>query len=118
MAEGVLIHGLYLEGCAWKKGEKQFEEKSDKSQFDAFPIIHVTAVSTNPATEKKPAAKQDTNAGKYSCPVYKYPKRNDRYLIFRPFIKADGQTAKQLSQNVTAVMNWKLKGVTLLCCKE
>jgi hypothetical protein len=25
----------------------------------------------------------------YSTPVYKYPKRNDRYLIFRALLKAD-----------------------------
>jgi len=82
----------------------------------------VSAESTNPATEKNPKAKQDGMSKEkthYFCPVYKYPKRNDRYLIFRAYIKADAPAGQlKLSQGVNPVMNWKLKGVALLCCKE
>ena len=72
--------------------------------------------------DKAAAKKADTGKRElthYYTPVYKYPKRNDRYLIFRAYLKADAQTGQiKLSQGVTAVMNWKLKGVALLCCKE
>ncbi len=120
--EGVFIHGLFLEGAQWHKNDKRFEEQTSKDLFFPFPIIHVSAESTNPATEKNPLKKQD-GASKdkthYFCPVYKYPKRNDRYLIFRAYIKADAPAGQlKLSQGVTAPMNWKLKGVALLCCKE
>jgi dynein heavy chain len=55
----------------------------------------------------------------YFCPVYKYPKRNDKYLIFRVNLKCDvpGGT-NALSKGVTAPMKWKLNGVALLCSKE
>ena len=122
MNEGVLIHGLFLEGAQWHKNDKRFEEQTSKDLFFPFPIIHVTAESTNPATEKNPKAKQDGQSREkthYFCPVYKYPKRNDRYLIFRAYIKADAPAGQlKLSQGVTPTMNWKLKGVSLLCCKE
>jgi dynein heavy chain len=67
-------------------------------------------------------AKQDDRAGEksqYQCPVYKYPKRNDKYLIFRVGLKCDAQGGNNnLSRGVTPAMNWKLKGAALLCSKE
>jgi hypothetical protein len=72
--------------------------------------------------DKQAAKKADVgNKDKthYFTPVYKYPKRNDRYLIFRAYLKAEAPAGQiKLSQGVTPVMNWKLKGVALLCCKE
>jgi len=121
IAEGVLIHGLFLEGAGWNKGETKLEESQPKELFYQFPVIHVSAVSTAPVTTGPGAkAKQDDRGGEkqqYSCPVYKYPKRNDKYLIFRVFLKCD-VPANMLPKNVTPPMNWKLKGVALLCSKE
>ena len=55
----------------------------------------------------------------YFCPVYKYPKRNDKYLIFRVNLKCDVPGgANALSKGVTPPMKWKLMGVALLCSKE
>lgn len=121
--EGVLIHGLYLEGSQWHKNDKRFEEQTSKDLFFPFPIIHVSAESTNKETMDKAAQKKADASNKekthYWTPVYKYPKRNDRYLIFRAYLKADAPAGQlKLSQGVTPVMNWKLKGVALLCCKE
>jgi dynein heavy chain len=91
--------------------------------FYTFPIIHVSASSTVAPTGpglgkgKQDQASQDKSA--YSCPVYKYPKRNDKYLIFRVPLKCEGQGQQSnLSRGVTPAMNWKLKGVALLCTKE
>lgn len=126
--DGVLIHGLFLEGAQWSKQEKRLEEVSTKELFTSFPIIHFTATSTaTPANQPMgaglPKHKQDAAAlekSNYSCPIYKYPKRNDKYLIVRVNLKADGGTGQQqsLSKGVSPTMNWKLKGVALLCCKE
>ncbi len=44
----------------------------------------------------------------YNCPVYKYAKRTDKYLIFRVNLNSETETPSK----------WKLKGVTLLCAKE
>jgi dynein heavy chain len=44
----------------------------------------------------------------YNCPVYKYAKRTDRYLIFRVNLNSETESPSK----------WKLKGVTLLCAKE
>merc|ERR1711990_696950 len=121
--EGVLIHGLFLEGSQWHKNDKRFEEQTSKDLFFPFPIIHVSAESTNKEMMDKAQAKKADAGNKekthYFTPVYKYPKRNDRYLIFRAYLKADAPAGQlKLSQGVTPVMNWKLKGVALLCCKE
>lgn len=122
--EGVLIHGLFLEGCQWNKTDKRFEEQTSKDMFFSFPILHVSAESTNITSEKGPAAKKNQGANKadthYFCPVYKYPKRNDRYLIFRAWLKADPPANSNLktSNSMSWAANWKLKGVCLLCCKE
>jgi len=122
--EGVLIHGLYLEGAQWHKTDKRFEEQTTKDLFFNFPIIHVSAETTNKDLMDKAASKKADAGSKekthFFCPVYKYPKRNDRYLIFRCYLKAEGPPGSQklIPAGMTAVMNWKLKGVALLCCKE
>jgi len=120
----VQIHGLYLEGAAWSR-EKKLEEATGKDMYINFPIIHVSATSqsaqSNAPQGGLPRRGQDAALDKqqYSCPVYKYPRRNDKYLIFRVPLKADSaQGQLNLSKGVSAVVNWKLKGVALLCCKE
>ena len=60
--------------------------------------------------------------GHYSCPIYKYPKRNDKYLITRVWLRPDSNREpnkpdRDISGMKPAV-NWKLKGVALLCTKE
>lgn len=121
-SEGVLIHGLYLEGAAWHRSEKRLEEQHKGELHYYFPIIHVSAAST--AKEQGPGAKGRVDEKvlektHYKCPVYKYPKRTDKYLIFRVFLKAEGQSATStLAKGVSATMNWTLKGVVLLCTKE
>lgn len=58
----------------------------------------------------------------YNCPVYKYPRRNDKYLVFRVMLKGEGQAGGQASslapKGMKSEVNWKLKGVTLLCAKD
>lgn len=48
--EGVLIHGLFMEGAAWNKVEQKLEESQPKQLFTAFPILMVSAMSTAPPT--------------------------------------------------------------------
>jgi len=113
-----------LEGAQWHKTDKRFEEQTTKDLFFNFPIIHISAETTNKELMDKAASKKADAGSKekthFFCPIYKYPKRNDRYLIVRVYLKAEGPPGSQKSipAGMTAVMNWKLKGVSLLCCKE
>jgi dynein heavy chain len=123
-AEGVLIHGLYLEGASLtrKGANSKLEDPKPKELYSRFPVLHVSAISPNAQDNMgggfKPKG-DDSSKQKYSCPVYKYPKRNDKYLVFRVNLNCDtqGQASNQL-KSMTAPMNWKLKGVALLCSKE
>lgn len=44
----------------------------------------------------------------YDCPVYKYPRRTDKYFIFDVKLPCVG----------TGPHRWKLRGVALLCSTE
>jgi len=130
-SEGVCIHGLYLEGAAWSRNEKKLEDQTSKDPFQAFPVIHVTAQSTAaPEGNQRPPAggrgkpEQHPERTHYSCPIYKYPKRNDKYLITRVWLRPDSAKDDQkkgsdaLPVGMKPQANWKLKGVALLCTKE
>lgn len=56
--QGVLIHGLFIEGASWNKSVPGgfLEEQSSKEMFAIFPVIHVTAQSTAVVVERNPNA--------------------------------------------------------------
>merc|ERR1711988_1786358 len=82
--EGVYIEGLYLDGAAWRTGDKDkggmIKESEPKKLFSALPVLFVTA--STKALEAR--AQKDTfgTLGPYECPCYKYCCRTDRYFIF------------------------------------
>jgi dynein heavy chain len=51
-SEGVLIHGLFLEGAGWNKNDNRLEDSQPKELYYQFPILHVSAVSV--AASDKP----------------------------------------------------------------
>ena len=104
-----------------------------KEMYTIFPVIHVTAQSTmvvqdrNPNAVKKPTELERQKNHDYLCPVYKYPKRTDRYMIFKLYMRAEPPVVLEPGQkpakqdkagDMKPAQNWKLKGVALLCCKE
>lgn len=97
--EGQNIHGLFMEGGRWNRQEQRLEESEPKKLFLGLPVIFVTAVQ---AKERKKASEYGP-FGPYDSAVYKYPKRNDRYLIFRMLLKTDQHPS-----------HWKLRGVCLV----
>ena len=97
-AEGVFIRDLYLESAFWGKGG--LEDPPEKKNFYQLPILYVSC-----NRKKEEGLKSSTV---YACPVYKYPRRTDKYLIFRVNLECG---TKQPSF-------WKLRGVALHCFTE
>lgn len=129
--EGVYIHGLYIEGAGWNNGQKALDDSQPGKLYQSFPIMLVTAVYVprNDKEKDKPAmggrgGKMDVSEKRkkfYDCPVYKYPKRSDKYLVFRVLLRPEGQNYPNvtlLNKNMTPPIKWKLAGVSLLCSKE
>jgi dynein heavy chain len=103
--EGQNIYGLFLEGARWNKANHgQLDESEPKKLFVAMPIIYMTAITY---TQKK-AKMAEYGGTPYNCAVYKYTKRNDRYLIFRMYLRCGEQTPQ----------HWKLRGVCLLATTD
>lgn len=72
--------------------------------YAAFPLLYVSA-------EKKKKGQGDMEKPqKFNCPIYKYMKRTDLYLIMRVWLNCDG--------NSGGSKYWKLRGVALLCTKQ
>lgn len=102
--EGQNIHGLFMEGGRWNRGEGRLDESEPKKLFVGMPAIFVTG--TTPRELKAMGINYGPN-GPYNAAVYKYPKRNDRYLIFRMLLKTE-----------THPFHWKLRGVCLVAQTE
>ena len=96
--EGVYIAGLFLEGAQWLDGS--LEEPVEKTRYDGLPVLHMTA-------ERKSKNKPDMELmSKYNCPIYKYKKRTDQYLITRVKLNCGEKFHSAY---------WRKRGVALLC---
>jgi len=98
--EGQNIHGLFMEGGRWNRQEQKLDESEPKKLFVQMPAIFVTATT---AKDLKAMGINYGPFGPYNCAMYKYPKRNDRYLIFRLLLKTEQHP-----------YHWKLRGVCLV----
>ncbi|CAD7937232.1 unnamed protein product [Amoebophrya sp. A120] len=98
--EGQNIHGLFMEGARWNRQEGKIDESEPKKLFIQMPVIYVTAVTAKEQKQKRGDYGHQTP---YDCAVYKYPRRNDKYLIFRLLLKTDTHNS-----------HWRLRGVCLL----
>ncbi|OQR97844.1 dynein heavy chain, outer arm [Achlya hypogyna] len=103
--EGVLIHGLALEGAGWHKANATLVESEPKRLFTSLPVLFVTATTK---AQKKSRSGDYGPYGGFECPVYKYPARTDRYMIF----------TVTLPSREHRPLHWVLRGVALLCTTE
>jgi len=103
--EGQNIHGLFIEGGRWNRPDAKLDESEPKKLFSAMPVIFVTATT---AKDLKAMGVSYGPHGPYNCAVYKYPKRNDRYLIFRLLLRTDPHHPS----------HWRLRGVCLVAQTE
>merc|ERR1719198_1738613 len=102
--EGQNVHGLFMEGGRWNRQESKLDESEPKKLFVAMPVIFVTATT---ARDLKGLGISYGPYGPYNVACYKYPLRNDRYLIFRLMLKTDQHP-----------YHWKLRGVCLVAQTE
>lgn len=61
--EGVYVHGLFLDGCAWSDKDNRLVDAEPKKVVNPLPVLHVTGT-----VSKK-------REGNYQCPTYKVRKR-------------------------------------------
>ncbi|XP_041462810.1 dynein heavy chain 5, axonemal-like [Lytechinus variegatus] len=93
-AEGVYIHGLFLDGAGWDRRNCKLIEPPPKVLFTPLPVCHVYAINTLGGKDPR----------LYECPVYKKPRRTDLTYIFPLYLKT-----------VQHPDHWILRGVALLC---
>ena len=100
-AEGVYIHGLFLDGCGWSKKESKLVEAPPKILYVPIPCMLVSAVQK---------ANKKLEYTVYECPVYERKDPRKRGMtaaqpnfIFSPEIKTEDPPLK-----------WILRGVALL----
>ena len=98
--EGVYIYGLFVEGARWDKANGTFAESEPKRLYASLPILHVTVLTNKMAAERRAA-----QGPSYDCPVYRYPNRTGRYLVFNAALPS-----KQHSQE-----HWTMRGAAILC---
>jgi len=101
--EGQNVYGLFIEGGRWLRSEQRLDESEPKKLFATMPVIFVTAAT---ARDLRGAVNYGPH-GPYNSACYKYPRRNDRYLIFRLLLKTEQHP-----------YHWKLRGVCLLAQTE
>ncbi|ORY14233.1 dynein heavy chain [Rhizoclosmatium globosum] len=93
-AEGVYIHGLFIEGAGWDRKNIRLTESLPKILYQLMPVIHVSAIFTQDEGDPK----------LYNAPVYRRPRRTDLNFVFTVELKT-----------VQSPDYWILRGVALLC---
>jgi dynein heavy chain len=93
-AEGVFVHGLFLDGANWDRKNNRLCDPLPKVLNVQMPILHIYAI--NSTAPKDPAL--------YTCPCYKKPRRTDLTFISPLWLKTNQHTSR-----------WVLRGVALLC---
>ena len=95
--EGVYVHGISIDGARWDKHNSTLAESEPKRLFSPLPVLFVTAVNkADPKAIRGPTF--------YEAPCYRYPLRNDRFLIFMVALPTKSKKPN----------HWILRGVALL----
>ncbi|KAF1322413.1 Dynein heavy chain, outer arm, partial [Globisporangium splendens] len=103
--DGILVHGLLVDGAAWNKNDGTLVEAEPKRLFALLPVVYVTATTK---AQKKNRTNDYGPYGGYEAPCYKYALRTDQYYIF----------SVVLSSRDHRLLHWTLRGVALLCTAD
>lgn len=93
-AEGVYIHGLFLEGASLDRRSGKLIESKPKVLYEQMPVIYIYAINTTAGKDPK----------LYECPIYRKPQRTDAKYVGSIDFETDYNSR-----------HWTLRGVALLC---
>ncbi|XP_057658943.1 dynein axonemal heavy chain 5 [Diorhabda carinulata] len=93
-AEGVYVHGLFLEGAGLDRRTGKLIESKPKVLYEQMPVIYIFAINTTAGKDPK----------LYECPIYRKPQRTDQKYV--------GSIDFETDHNPR---HWTLRGVALLC---
>lgn len=100
-AEGVLVHGLFLEGAGFDRHNKTLREAPPREPYTAMPVLQVTAVTSAEHDKIYKAAEH------YDCPVYTKKRRTNLNYVFTVKLRTE-----------VPAKHWVVRGVALLCSKD
>jgi len=106
--EGVYVHGLFVDGAAYSRHDRSLIESEPKKLYANLPVLYVSGTTKSLRAQRVKSGAYGPN-GPYSCPLYRYPARTDRYyvcLVDLPTKAIDGPAVKP--------DNWTLRGVALV----
>lgn len=93
-AEGVYVHGMYLEGASLDRKTGKLVETKAKILYEPMPVIYVYAINSTAGKDPK----------MYECPIYRKPIRSTTTYIGSIDLETDINPK-----------HWTLRGVALLC---
>jgi dynein heavy chain len=106
--EGVYVHGLFVDGAAYSRHDRSLVESEPKKLYANLPVLYVSGTTKSLRAQRIKSGAYGPN-GPYSCPLYRYPARTDRYyvcLVDLPTKAIDGPAVK--------ADKWTLRGVALV----
>ena len=62
--EGVFVHGLFLDGCAWSNRENRLVDAEPKKLFHALPVLYITGILVRAKVAR------NCSAGLMACLVF------------------------------------------------
>lgn len=105
----MIIYGLFLEGAIWNSSLQDDPDVNSRTPIIKFPV---TKVEGQIEDTNKNLLATSTNQY-YKCPLYKYPKRTDKYFIMEINLKITDASSGGKDEKY-----WQKRGVALLCNSE
>ena len=100
-ADGVLVHGLFMDGGRWDRATASVEDPRPGEMFSAMPVIHFS-----------PSAEHTSPPGTYAAPIYKTSVRAG--TLSTTGMSTNFIVAVDLPSNAPS-SKWIKAGVALLC---
>jgi len=104
----IVIHGLFLEGANFNNYLQDDPNANSRTPIVRFPVLRIEGT----LEENQKSASQNITPT-YKCPLYKYPRRTDKYFIMEIGLKISGSSGGDQDEKF-----WQKRGVALLCNQE